>query len=70
MTDPEHAHEHDTNGDRYRCPVTGCWWTAGVRLAELAEAAVRDDDAGQAGRETAEGITGMYWDNLGSGGTR
>ena len=23
-----HAHEYTTNGDRYRCPVVGCWWTA------------------------------------------
>lgn len=22
-----HAHQHDTNGDRYRCPAPGCWWT-------------------------------------------
>lgn len=23
----QHAHQHDTNGNRYRCPVDGCWWT-------------------------------------------
>ena len=23
-----HAHQYDTNGNHYRCPVDGCWWKA------------------------------------------
>jgi hypothetical protein len=28
-TEGEHWHQRDTNGDRYRCPLAGCWWNAG-----------------------------------------
>ncbi len=21
-----HAHQYDTNGDWYRCPLRNCWW--------------------------------------------
>jgi hypothetical protein len=21
-----HEHDFDTNGDKYLCPVPGCWW--------------------------------------------
>jgi hypothetical protein len=28
MTERTHGHQYTTNGDRYGCPVRGCWWIA------------------------------------------
>jgi len=28
MSETEHAHEFDTNGDKYRCPLPACWWNS------------------------------------------